>query len=242
VGGRSGRLDAPSGDGIPDGIPVGRALVLPPRLLSEDLYQAVRSIDRVHGDGFLPAIPVILVAGMDRPGRFVERMGMPSALLIDPDRHDRGFVLLHEVGHLLDLAGLGTPGRFASGSGDAAMQPWRTAVERSQAVIRLAPLIDDLVNDLPDTHARRRRQRSMLELEEIWARSYAQFVACHSADPDLPAALDRARMTAPGTVYYPLQWGDDDFEPIGQAIDQLFGRIGWRSRKPRPSAKRRSGR
>src|SRR5688572_24549527 len=109
-------MDRLVGVGIPGSIPVGRALDLPPGLLAEDLYHAVRNISNVHGDGILPTIPALLRPGMAARGSFVERNGVPIAIRIKADAGHRGFALIHEFGHFLDLAGLDSPGTYASSS------------------------------------------------------------------------------------------------------------------------------
>ena len=154
------------------------------------------------------------------------------ATLIRSDVRHRGFALVHEFGHLLDFAGLGlgTAGRYASASGAALVKRWKRAVERSEAVQRLTFLIDDLMIHVPvEEPARRHAARVPLEPEELWARSYAQYVTHLGGDPSLQAALDAARTPNPGRVYYPMQWSDEDFLPIGEAIETFFRRVGWRT-------------
>lgn len=68
--------------------------------------------------------------------------------------------------------------------------------------------------------------------EELWARSYAQFVVTMSGLERLRASLDALRRresgdVALGAVYFPRQWDDDDFVEIGNAIEDLFRRLGW---------------
>lgn len=141
--------------------------------------------------------------------------------------------MLHEVGHFLDFAGFGTPGEYASNSANAAVAPWRKAVLHSEAVRSLTSLIVELVTALPEAETQRhRRLLEPLDPEELWARSYAQYVTIRSSDPDLAAALDQIRTPVPGFVYYPMQWDDADFEPIAEAIETLFRGIGWRSQRP----------
>src|SRR5262249_24701523 len=71
----------------------------------------------------------------------------------------------------------------------------------------------------------------LLLVEEIWARSYAQYIAVRSADGVLLRGLGPYRRRVPDRVYYPYQWDDNDFEDIAQAIETLFRRFGWRVRR-----------
>jgi hypothetical protein len=68
----------------------------------------------------------------------------------------------------------------------------------------------------------------LLLLDELWARSYAQYVAIRSGSRTLTSSLNSLRKHEPGRVYYPLQWEDADFDGIDEAIEELFRRIGWR--------------
>lgn len=211
---------------------MGRALGLPSYVLAADLHEAVRSIDRVHGDGVLPLVPIFLRDGLSTRGTFGKRAGVPISILIRSDVRHRGFALVHEVGHLLDVAGLGTGSQFASAGESALVEPWKHAVERSAAVRRLRSLIDEVMDLLPgEERVRRLGARTLLEPEELWARSYAQYVAIVSGEPSLLSALDADRMPRPERVYYPIHWSDEDILPIAEAIEALFRRIGWRTNR-----------
>jgi hypothetical protein len=228
--GRDGRQITPFGDGRPDGVPVGREIERPPRLLAEDLYLAVRSINQVHGDGVLPLVPILLRTGLMARGSFAERGGTPISIVIRAESRHRGFALVHEVGHLLDFAGIGTAGRYASESNHPSLAVWKQAVFRSDAVQRLIHLVGEVASLLPVAEsARVFDAREFLEPAELWARSYAQYVALQSGDSNLIAALTAARTPNPAMEYYPTQWSDEDFLPIGGAIEDLFRRIGWRT-------------
>jgi hypothetical protein len=125
---------------------------------------------------------------------------------------------------------LGGGDRYASASGDPLLEPWRTAVEQSDAVRQLKRLVAEVQQLRPiDDAAAERTVRAILSPEELWARSYAQYIAIQSGDPRLIAALQVARTPPPKTEYYPTQWGDVDFVPIGVAIEQLLRRVGWRT-------------
>ena len=224
------RVPANSRQAGPDGEPIGRSLDLPPRLFNEDLYGAVRSIDAVHSDGRLPIIPVLIRPGLTARGRFVVRDGMPSEILIRSDVSHRGFALLHEVGHLLDYAALGDFREFGSASGVPELAAWRRACEASLGHQRLEAAVARIVGALPPGRAAERdRLEEPLSPEEAWARSYAQYVAVRSSDPGLLSGLEAARTPEPGRVYHLLQWDDDDFRSIAEAIDALFGRLKWRT-------------
>ena len=58
--------------------------------------------------------------------------------------------------------------------------------------------------------------------EELWARSYAQYIAKKSGNQDMNAQLAEMQESP-----FPSQWSDDDFAPIMEAIDGIFRAKGW---------------
>src|SRR5207248_2525079 len=104
---------------------------------------------------------------------------------------------------------------------------WRRVVARSQAI---QDLVGMSVDRSPRVHVE--HVADLLDPVEIWARSYSQYITLRSQRPELLASLEAFRTRAPLAMYYPQQWEDDDFEPIDEAIDRLFRRLGWR-RQPR---------
>src|SRR5262249_1965312 len=160
------------------GLPVSRAFEIRPGVANDDLRQAVMAINRVHGDGNLPLIPLPLRSNLvnDR-GEMVDGLFRAdedpggrlaaSSIQVRVGAFHRAFVAIHEVGHFLDVHGLPGPA-FASGDARVtALTEWRRAIGRSQAVQMLRELVagDDAVV--------RRRATRLLAAEELWARSYA---------------------------------------------------------------------
>lgn len=217
----------------PAGVPLGRALITRPGIANDDLREAVSAIERVHGDGVLPAIPVTTVQilvnleGRRLDGRFLYDIAddgiiAPIAIQTRSGALQRRLVALHEAGHFLDACGLRRPG-FASGDPEVAvLDQWREAVGSSRAVQTLISLA--VSNNLDY----RRRAQVLVQSKELWARSYAQFVAAQSGVPSLRTELDTVRREdGVSTVYCPRQWDVDDFSPIASAIEALFRVLGW---------------
>jgi hypothetical protein len=219
-------------DGGPDGIPIGRALIVPPGLIHDELREAVRIVGLIHGDGVLPAIP-LRMARLKRgdEGEWIRRgeflfnpaTGEPIAISVEIGAAHRVFAALHEIGHFLDPSAIGRPGRFASRRGDE-LADWREVVVESRAIAGLVLLRDDPSPQVDSKHV-----RHLLNPIELWARSYAQYVVNRGHSSALRASLDAFRLRAEGRVYYPQQWEDDDFGPIDEAIEGAFRRMGWRS-------------
>lgn len=225
----------------PMGVSIGRAFPIQQGILNDDLSEAIEAIEAVHGDGDPPSVPIRTVDyGRDdrlrRRGRTVldPDSGLPVVILIIPNETHRAFTTLHEIGHVLDLCGLTSESGFAS-SESRELASWREAVASSHAVAdlhRLSALdsIDFIGNDgsIVSIDVDSRFAADLLLLEELWARSYAQYVTARSGNQILRSSLDSLRRRELDRVYYPIQWDDQEFEAIGEVIDTLFWRLGWR--------------
>ncbi len=66
----------------------------------------------------------------------------------------------------------------------------------------------------------------LLRPRELFARSYAQYIAKVSRDSKLGRELDSVRRNSP--PWYPEQWDDSDFEEVGREFDSLMETLGWR--------------
>ena len=66
----------------------------------------------------------------------------------------------------------------------------------------------------------------LLRDREIWARSYAQYIATKGWNPDIKADLSNDL----GSAYqraYNAQWHPQNFKPIAEAIEAIFTGLGW---------------
>lgn len=188
-----------------------------------DGLDAIRTVHRVP-EG-MPKIPVISDDSYSYAGAYrstVGRPGRPShpvsiALSRKQDLgHEVTFV--HEYGHFLDHAGIGIrPDQFATiEPGDRAMLAgWRQAIDDSAAVRRMRAAGDW------SRAERRGLDEYVLTPEELWARSYSQWIALRSGNPRMAGQVQKM---ATGRI--PYQWADDDFAPIAAAFDDLFSKLG----------------
>ena len=62
--------------------------------------------------------------------------------------------------------------------------------------------------------------------KELWARSYAQYIARKSGDKILMEELEKTVKCTYNDLYH-AQWDTDDFAPIMEAMDQLFQAKKW---------------
>ena len=185
------------------------------------VMRALNAIDRVHACSDLPPLPIRFGRAEQREGytRFLDHR-FPLWIVVSVRGRTLALTALHEIGHYLDWQGFGVDGEWASRF-DPRLEEWWQAVKATAAYAEL----DRLLNDL---YAEGRISLRMASYfgspEELWARSYAQWVAVRSGDVQLAAELDRAReyWYAEAGPYLPEQWEDDDFAPIASALDRVF--------------------
>jgi len=172
-------------------------------------------------------------------------ISLSRPLSLGPKGHPR-LTYAHEVGHYLDqqfvwprVAGQshGING-YASElfPNHAELNAWRKATSESRAVGRLRELhqigkkggfIDhvDATGKMVTWPSSAKYAEYALTEREVFARSYAQYIATKTQDPGIMAELNIQRDPL-GNPYYVTQWADDDFEPISLAFDDLFRAIG----------------
>jgi hypothetical protein len=234
---------APTGP-VPLGAPVSGALTYGRRSVLTPVFdRTIKAVDGVHGDGTLPTIPIKPVDRRDANGYFRRDLNGPTEIGItkNGDGHPE-LTLAHEIGHFIDFAGMPPMDAFlseetakrydASNPAHAAMLPVLAALEASDAVKKLRDthasgtldvvLADGTRYTTPVSHT---TTEYYLRPREMWARSYAQYIATQSADSVLLEQLDRL-------VEHPLptQWQATDFAAISKAIDGLMEYFSWRKR------------
>ena len=192
--------------------------------------RVVEIIDKVHGDGALPQIPLRASATRDRMGRgelgvyrrnrVVE--GHPQSdtaveIVIKGSGSDKEMTIAHEIGHFLDHKGL-------SGKG-------MSSEDRSHAVGKIISALQDTETMRAPLRSAAQRAMNRVHINywtrrrEIWARAYAQYIANKSGD-----AAMRKQLTAMQEKQYYGQWTDEEFLPVQNMIDELFQELGWITR------------
>ena len=206
---------------------------------SDRVKAALEAIDSVHGTGSttMARIPVTDEYRRDVHGAFWRSRGTPSKISIKPGGPHAELTTVHENGHFLERFGL--PGHN-DGERDWATDPtlkdWQSAAASSKAIADLEALRgqDEIrvphpsggaaIYEVDDEHI-----DYLLSLNEVWARSYAQWIATKSGERTLLTQLDSLRDPKRDPLYTGKQWSDEDFAPIATAMDRLFESIGWRS-------------
>lgn len=208
--------------------PVSKAIeVKASGMLREAVKAALAAIDRVHDDGTLPTIPV----GSTRKSCLgllqLRREGMngllrPELIGVKATGPWPQLTTAHEVGHLLDVSGLSQTGqfvgRFATTSGNVEMLKVLAAAEQTEAIASLRKQLAATKSSAVRGHL-----SYLLSPKEIWARAYAQFIAERGGSAamsgELASALEKSQ--------FKIQWETADFKAVGEAIEKMFGKLGW---------------
>lgn len=219
----------------PGGTPISTAIYqeedFPDKRRADLVRRALAAIDRVHGDGQLERIKLVL----DRLSRQDVAAYRPSRreMVLDPSRRQEELDIIHETGHLLDHQTVGEFLELASVNEHPNLSEWKKAVEASRAVAGLKELLQQgsivvrTRKGLRILNVNPAYVEYLLKPEELFARSYSQFVAVSSNDPVLLAQVGRQQNRKGNEIGYNILWDDEDFEPIAQAFESLFRRLGW---------------
>ena len=192
--------------------------------LKEEIDAAVGAIDEVHDDGVLPPIPVRStlkerILGYMQP--VVTRLGITTDHIgVRADGHWPALTTVHEVGHFLDLCGIGPKGTYATDGGFKPMLDVLRAAEQTDTVKFLRA-------KLRETHDDREvlALQYYLKPREIWARAYAQFITERASSELLKAELQTS-LQGQG-INQLRQWPAADFALIADQIETMFQGLGW---------------
>ena len=206
------------------------------------LRDAIAAIDQVHGDGTLPTIAAqchALQSGRAGEFRYTIRPYRPHSILMSPAGRTKELTVAHEVGHYLEKTVI--PGSSpVDGKRDWASDPtlgaWLRAVQQSDGVRTLQGFKTN--PNVTVVIAGRERVVAfdpeyvdyLLSPEELWARSYAQYIALRSNHAKMREQVAK-RLTPSveqSSLYAPTQWAESDFEPIAREFDALLSQLGWR--------------
>ena len=217
-------------------VPAEQALALPPAdenqnpvsdaikikasgTLRESVKTALAAIDQVHDDGALPEIPLENTTrqtrGFFRPKRLPDGTLTAEMIGVRSVSSHPALTTIHEIGHFLDLDAIGAAGNYATLSGDPDMARVIEVAKKSDAIKKFQAKLASTRN--PDTID---QMNYLLKPQEIWARSYAQFIAERANNNTLTRELQDAFNIG-------KQWTKDDFAPIATAIETMFRNLGW---------------
>ena len=211
---------------------------------------ALFSIDKVHKDGLLEKIPI--TEGPTKAGGFdavfyrapiisAPDRAMPLGIVVDDRGVGTSLNVAHEIGHHIDHGALGKivgPEAGSIGFGGAPkwgsarsdiseIAAWRAAVYNSNTFLNLQGALDNgsyQSKMLPDQWLAAPMEwlKYALTPEELWARSYAQYITERSGNLAMTQELHLDL-----NQNLPSQWESNDFYAIARAIDSIMELLEW---------------
>lgn len=199
------------------------------------LRRALELIEQVHACGFLPRVVFKHAPSVHE----VEyRPAFPPQIVIDSDGRHKLPIMIHSIGHLLDQFGLGTGGydtfesrRLRGAKYVGPLSDWWVAIHSTETVRTLYFAMDDpgklktrikgaeIIPEKADL-------AYLVSPEELWARSYLQYITVKTNDPQLLTILNTT-LEQPNFSLFE-QWPAHEYKTIEAQIDSLFARLGWR--------------
>jgi SPP1 gp7 family putative phage head morphogenesis protein len=194
--------------------------------IGRPLQDVLNEIDAIHTDGALPDVRAKGFAGNNPQGSYQPVVFGGPQMRISTRAVRPELTCVHEIGHLLDCDS-GVP-MISRAALDPDLKDWRNAITQSIAYKRLSAAKSKPYRIAPgggivDISA---ALDYWLQPWELWARSYAQFIASRSSNIALRAQLADA-IASPPIPGLPVQWDPTDFVLIDKAIERLFRKKGW---------------
>jgi hypothetical protein len=201
-------------------------------LHDEHFGDVLRIIDGVHQIGPVTGDLVMVQqeAGAFQDGHQV--LGRwrvkENKLFYDPTQSDIRGTLLHETGHGLDWRVFGNGKYYGSdlaSIGEGPLVGWFQAVRATEAfkAIEEIRLTED--NNWIYSNNDRRFASYLNGTRELFARSYHQYIATKSGDAVTRSELGLILQRRSWSKHE--QWTRADFEPVVQALDEMFKGLGW---------------
>lgn len=151
--------------------------------------------------------------GRRRNGAYVT--GTEQVLLA---KSANGNTIAHEVGHLIDCLFFSGRGYSSRNRTTKAWRDWHDTISETAKMKQIA--------EAGRTGRISKEWAAYASQDiEMWARSFAQWVAVRSEDPELLAEIRKAQKgEGPGGSIY-MVWSDEDFAPLLPLIDKLMGSV-----------------
>lgn len=205
---------------------------------------AVKASGRVHDVEGMTPIPVTTSTRGSRNNRGAFQYDMnkrPVRINVKSADHPKT-TMAHEIGHYLDLDGLGNKGSYSSQDPGSEASFVMDAIDASPTGKRLADMrtnpekygekksytrYDGTVYEYTTTPDRRHLSY-MGSPEEMFARAYSQYISRKGGDKAMKSEMaEQIKESQGAPSSYPYQWTDEEFAPIERAFDEMFRRKGW---------------
>jgi len=222
---------------VPNGIPVSQAFDLSElpgarSRIGGAVRHSMEVIDNVHGDGELTEVPLKQTSGSVSMGtyRYNSITGQPVMITTSSKDDTPGFSFAHEVGHFIDQQQIRSNkdvSDIVSNIQEAANKTSAMNRLNQLTTLRTVPYTSN-TGEVKDHYIQQNYVKYLLRENEVFARSYAQYIATESQDAQMIKDLDFNRDIAKAeNSIYPSHWTDDDFAPIAKEFNNLFKAMGW---------------
>lgn len=197
---------------------------------SKKVIEAISAIDKVHGVGSMPKIPIDGNAGRNYGQYKSYTNGSPIGISVASHNSDHPMMTTaHEIGHYLDHKGF--EGKtWASNSEE--LSGILSASKKSETINgilsgsfdKIPVTIKGMDGDVETFMSLTPRMKQYyLKDKEVFARAYSQYITIRSKNPNMMSEL---RKQQNGQHSY-VVWQDDEFKPIAAEFDKLFKSKGW---------------
>jgi hypothetical protein len=184
------------------------------------MKSALSLVDGVHGGDALPTVHFdVDTLGMDAAGEFRPDK-TPWEIRLDPRYEPQMmYAVVHEIGHWIDYGALDNGRQRGTGIAlQGSMQGWWNAVKHSREVEGLYQVRGDK-DDLEYI------RKYLLSPQELWARSYAQYIGTKTQNAELLGTITEPMLSS-GYERWSF-WSDEEFALIGEQIEDLLKGLKW---------------
>lgn len=180
--------------------------------LRREVNRAIDAIAKVHSVSRMPNVVIRDQLMEDGYGEFNPNTNIVN---LDPRASYQQVATIHELAHMLEHHALPPD----------SLDTWFEAVQDSPSYRSLFGLrVGDVVRvgDL-DIEVEGGMLGYLANYREVWARSYTQYIATKTQSERLLEQIKEIQSTE-----IPMQyWDKEEFEPIMNEIEKLFGGLGW---------------
>ncbi len=203
---------------------VSRAVRLPGHLLARRIRRFLEMVDAVHTATNLKPVAVEMNPFVQGAVFDTYTGTGPYTIYLNPHGSHVELSLVHEVGHFLEWQCIPKSG-FGQRSfkSDPLFAAWLQAVRESQNVNRLLDLRDAESQE----SSVQKTANYLLDEQELWARSYSQYVAVKMLSPVLMQQTAAENKVITGKIQFKPYWDAADFHAVRSEIDKVFQALGW---------------
>lgn len=221
---------AASGESRPIGAQFTKTI---PKPIRNSVKHALESIDKVHSDGELDDIPFVKSDSVSSNGVFYANRytGKAEKIALSVNAPAPEITVAHEMGHYLDAYSIGKKNSFGSRQKDSPAWKVVEAAKETESIKKIESILeagtifrdgaDQILSEWLEDHL-----KYLLQPHEIFARSYAQYIAQKSGSSVMKSALEKA-IGMDANKGYLHQWSETDFKKIAEAMDEMMVELGW---------------